>query len=96
VNVVLIPPSDVELDEAIKYYDEQYPGLGEDFYREFLRATDLVIKYPDTWRKVSDNTRRMNIKNFPYLLLYIIDGETILITCIAHQHRDPSYFADRL
>ena len=96
MNIILVPPADKELDDAINYYNEEIPGLGEVFYEEFIRAADLVSLFPSAWRKVGDNTRRAKIKKFPYLILYVVEKDCILITCVAHQHRDPRYYNQRV
>lgn len=95
MNVILIPPSDKELGEAVDYYNDQLEGLGEQFYSSFLDTVRYISRTPDVWRKVGKHTRRINIKRFPYLILYIFDDPDILITCIAHQHRNPSYYIER-
>ena len=96
MNIILIPPSDKELEEAIDYYNDQMLGLGEQFYNAFLSSVAYISIAPDVWRKVGKNTRRINIKRFPYLILYVLDGNNILITCIAHQHRNPTYYTNRV
>jgi len=95
MSVVLLPPAGDELDEAIAYYNDQLSGLGGHFYRAFLTAINCISQAPEAWRKVGANTRRINLVRFPYLLLYVVDKEDIIITCIAHQHRNPSYYLDK-
>ena len=34
MNVRLISPANVELDEAVRYYNQQLPGLGFRFFRK--------------------------------------------------------------
>lgn len=96
MNVILIPPADKELDEAIEFYNNQFPGLGDQFYCEFESTIELIKRTLYGWRKIGENTRRINIKRFPFLVLYIIDNDDILITCLAHQHRNPRYYINRL
>jgi len=57
MNIILIPPADKELDEAIDYYNDQLAGLGEQFYRSFLDTVGYISQTPDTWRKIGANTR---------------------------------------
>lgn len=95
MNIILIPPADKELNEAIDYYNDQLAGLGEQLYTAFLDTVGYISQTPDAWRKIGTNTRRINIKRFPYLILYVLDGQDILITCIAHQHRNPTYYMER-
>ncbi len=96
MNILLLPPADRELEEAIAYYNDQLAGLGEKFYYSFLDSTDYISLSPEAWRKIGKHTRRINIKRFPYLVLYVFTGEEILITCIAHQHRNPEYYTRRV
>ncbi len=65
MNIILIPPSDKELKEAIDYYDDQMSGLGEQFYNAFLITVNYISIVPEAWRKVGRNTRRINIRRFP-------------------------------
>ena len=95
MNIILIQPADKELAEAIDYYNDQLEGLGVQFYTSFLDTVGYIAQTPDTWRKIGVNTRRVNIKRFPYLILYVRDEQDILITCIAHQHRNPTYYMER-
>lgn len=95
MTIILIPPADQELIEAIDYYNDQLVGLGDQFYTSFLNTVSYITKAPEAWKKVGSNTRRINIKRFPYLILYVLDEQDILITCIAHQHRNPWFYMER-
>lgn len=96
MNIILIPPADKELDDTINFYSDQFKGLGDEFYNEFIEVCRLISRHPVTWRKIGADTRKINIRRFPFLVLYIVDGNDILITCIAHQHRNPTYYVDRI
>lgn len=97
MNVRFIFPADLELDEAINYYNYQITGLGNQFYSEVNQAIERIIKFPKAWVKVGSNTRRCLIKKFPYALLYAIyKNADILILAFAHLHRDPQFYKDRL
>ncbi|MFH0725905.1 MAG: type II toxin-antitoxin system RelE/ParE family toxin [Pseudomonadota bacterium] len=80
MNIILIPPADKELGEAIDYYNDQFSGLGEQFYTSFLDTVSYISQTPEAWRKIGANTRRINIKRFPYLILYALDEQHVLIT----------------
>ncbi|MBD3376033.1 type II toxin-antitoxin system RelE/ParE family toxin [candidate division KSB1 bacterium] len=95
MNVYLLSPADRELEDAINLYNEHFQGLGDKFFDEFIKTINLLKQTPFGWRKVGKNTRRINLKRFPYLILYIVTDEQILITCIAHQHRNPRYYIER-
>jgi len=89
-------PANVELDEAITYYDDQLSGLGFRFYQEVDAAIERINRMPEAWTKIGPHTRRCILKGFPYALLYAIETDLILITAVAHLHRDPEHFKDRV
>ena len=91
-----ISPANYELDEAIRYYDHQLPGLGFRFFQEVSAAIDRVLLLPEAWTKIGERTRRCILKGFPYAVLYVIDPEEILITAVANLHRDPEHYKDRI
>jgi mRNA-degrading endonuclease RelE of RelBE toxin-antitoxin system len=40
--------------------------------------------------------RRCRLRRFPYGLIYAIDRGDILIVAVAHAHRRPDYWRDRM
>ena len=96
MNVRLVFPADIELDEAVRYYNHQLPGLGFRFFQQVNADIERIRLMPDAWTKVGERTRRCLIKDLPYALLYAIESEEILITAVAHLHRDPEHYKDRI
>ena len=96
MKVRFISPANIELEEAVKYYDHQFAGLGFRFFQEVEAAIDRIKFMPDAWTKIGERTRRCILKGFPYALLYVIEPEEILITAVANLHRDPDHFKDRI
>lgn len=84
-----------ELEDAFEYYESQLPGLGNDFFEEFEKATQRIIQFPEAWHLFSPNTRRCQLNRFPYGILYYVEKTNITILAVAHMHRDPNYWQDR-
>jgi plasmid stabilization system protein ParE len=96
MTVRLLVPAQAELDEAIAWYAEQAPGLGDAFFIETLKAIQLVEQHPQAWHPLATNIRRCRLRRFPYSVVYTQDGADILVLAIAHQHRKPNYWKTRL
>lgn len=96
MKVRFISPANIELDEAVRYYNHQLPGLGFRFYQEVGTAIERISLMPEAWIKIGKHTRRCTLKGFPYGLLYAIEIDEILITAVAHLHRDPEYYRHRI
>jgi hypothetical protein len=96
MNIEFIEPASIELDDAITYYDMQLQGLGKKFLEEILQTVNLISIFPEVWAKNSVYTRKAVLKKFPYNLIYLKSKGIIYIIAVAHQHREPEYWIDRI
>lgn len=96
MKVRLISPANLELGEAVRYYDRQFPGLGYRFFQEISASIERIRLMPEAWAMAGKRTRRCLLKGFPYALLYVKEEKEILITAVAHLHRNPEYYKDRV
>jgi hypothetical protein len=86
----------IELDETVAYYNTESIGLGDIFLLEVLNAIERIKHFPEAWHPFSNNTRRCQLHRFPYGIIYQILDTEILIIAIAHLHRKPDYWKDRI
>ena len=86
----------LELDEAIDFYNNESNDLGAVFIQEILNALDRIAHYPDAWHPLSANTRRCQTRRFPYGLIYRKYEDFILIISVSNLHREPSHWRDRI
>jgi len=91
-----IAPASLEPDEAVTYYEHQLPGLGYRFFRETSISIERILFMPDAWPKVGERTRRCMLKGFSYALFYVQEQQEILVTAVAHLHRDPEHYRNRI
>ncbi len=84
-----------ELDDATRYYEMEYHGLGARFREEVRKAAKRISEYPEAWSVERGDVRKCILHKFPYKLLYSIEKDHILIIAVAHQHRKPDYWVER-
>jgi plasmid stabilization system protein ParE len=96
VTVRFLEIAEDELDQAVHWYAAQAPGLGNAFFIEVLSAADRVSRFPEAWHPLGGGIRRCRLARFPYGLIYTIDNGDILVLAVAHLHRRPDYWRDRL
>jgi hypothetical protein len=96
MNVRLLEPAEQELDEAVAYYNAQVDGLGDAFLLEALHVFGLVKQHPLAWHSLGGGIRRCRLSRFPYGVIYSPERDEILIIALAHMHRRPGYWRDRL
>ena len=96
MDVEFIEPASIELDDAIEYYNLQSYGLGDKFFDEVLKTIGIILRFPETWAQNTKHTRRAVLMKFPYNLIYTIHNDKIYIIAVAHQHREPEYWIDKI
>jgi plasmid stabilization system protein ParE len=96
MSVRLLEPAQAELEEAITWYAGLAPGLGDAFLIETLKSIQLIEKFPQAWHPLMPHIRRCRLRRFPYSVVYTLEGDDLLVLAIAHQHRKPGYWRNRL
>lgn len=89
-------PAKAELQEAIAFYEGRRPGLGEEFSQEVQDAVARILERPLAWTRISKQTHQCQIRRFPYVLVYQIRPELILIVAVKHHCRKPMYWRSRV
>lgn len=84
-------PAEVELDEAVRYYEDCQLGLGIDFSEDGYSAIQRACKYPEAWAVMSQNTRRCLVNRFPFGVTFQIKSGMLQIVAVANLHRRPGY-----
>ena len=86
-----------ELEEAIRWYDEQLFGLGDRLLLEVVAALALIERFPLAWNPLSMRTRSHRLNRFPYSVVYtVLEDGGLIVVAFAHQHRMPEYWQGRL
>lgn len=96
MRIRFLEVAEIELDEAIQYYNDKALGLGDDFLTEVLKALNRIARFPESWHPCSKRTRRCQTRRFPYGIIYQIRQDEILVIAIADLHRKPGYWDDRV
>jgi hypothetical protein len=58
--------AELELKEAMAFYETAQSGLGADFLAEVATTTRLIEAHPLAWMALSPRTRRCRTHRFPY------------------------------
>jgi len=96
MKVRFLSLADQEVDAAVAWYGELAEGADRDFLDELDRVVRLIRIYPLLATQIEPEIRRFLFPRFPYSLIYGIDQETIVVIAVAHQHREPRYWNDRI
>ena len=75
-------------------YEIQQEGLGREFLTRLEQAAPTILQDPNRWRRITGNYRRCLLKQFPYGIIYRIDGDTVFVAAVMHRHRKPGSWKD--
>lgn len=101
MKVSVLPEAELEAAAAASWYDDQRPGLGDDFLVDVQQALDRIGNGPaelpclESYAGAHD-IRRCLLKRFPYLLIFVYRPDEPVVVAISHARRRPSYWLERL
>jgi hypothetical protein len=92
MKVRFVSTAELELKEAMEFYEATQPGLGTEFLAEVQATTNLIKSFPQAWTRLSPRTRRCRTHRFPYGLFYQVHRDEILIVSVMDLRRDPKHW----
>lgn len=78
-----------EARDAYDYYEKQQEGLGERFKTELEKGINRLKANPELYRKIKNDIRQKLLYKFPYVIVYEVFDDTIIIYAVFHQKRNP-------
>ena len=90
------PLADAEVEAETRYYRRQASAeVSRRFVDAVEQAVRLALEYPNAGSEELANTRRLQLKGFPYSLVYRPEGDEIVVFAVAHHAREPGYWRAR-
>ena len=87
---LIIKPKATEMaKEAYDWYNEQQAGLGEIFLQELRKSYYKLESWPDAYTKIKKNYRQIILHTFPYVVVFEIIKQDIIVYSIFHTSRNP-------
>ena len=96
MRVLISPEAQREFEEAERYYKHQSPQLGDAFRAEIKEALPRIRSWPLSCPIERGDIRRLTLSRFPYKLLYSVESDHLYVIAVAHQHRAPEYWIERM
>jgi hypothetical protein len=79
----------LEYVAARRWYENQRPGLGEDFELEVDRALLRACASPKQCREVLPGIRRVRVHRFPFGIYFRVRGDLLVVLAVFHARRNP-------
>lgn len=89
--------AEIEIADAIDWYNQKEPGLGSEFRESIERAIASIDQNPLAYPVVQGSAvRRSLAERFPFLLVFTVDKDAILIIAVFHTSRNPMIWRGRV
>jgi toxin ParE1/3/4 len=95
------PEARAEFFADVDWYYEREDGIGARFETAVRAAVDAAVDSPESWAKWPDwdrepIVRSKGVNDFPYRVIYFVEGESLTIVAVAHSKRRPGYWRERV
>ncbi len=93
----VLPDAEAELLKAALWYENQRTGLGEELYDQVLATIESIGKHPLRFPlfEAAANPRQLRralVTRFPYVVIYDVRQDFVLIVAVAHTSQRPEYW----
>jgi plasmid stabilization system protein ParE len=90
------PAALAELQAAVRWYLDRSEIAAAKFVTDLDRALELVSESPNRWPRGEHATRKFVLRRFPFAIVYRETKQSTQILAVAHGHRRPGYWKERL
>ena len=86
----------LEFEEAIQWYESKQKDLGKRFRKQVVKHLKLVSQHPKWYPFEKDNIHKAYIPQFPFKILFTVEGDILIVYAIVHMRRKPNYWTNRI
>ena len=90
LKLTIDPEAQIEIEDAVDYYEEARVGLGADFYN-YLEGYFKVLTEGTIFFEIKRKPafREMPLKRFPYVIIYEHTETEIYVFSVFNTNQDP-------
>ena len=89
------PLFESDVREAVAWYDQRCAGLGNAFVEAVRQSVNNIISDPTRFSETSVGCRYVRTRRFPYVVLFDVDDDELLILGVLHTARSMQRWNER-
>ena len=94
-NLIVTAVAEDHILNACDYYETQQPGLSDRFLAELQSVYKKRSSNPQYYSYISthpgDQYRDVSLYKFPFVVIYEISDEDVIVIAVFNTHRKPMY-----
>jgi toxin ParE1/3/4 len=94
-RLVLLRAAQADIRRAALFYKRQARHLGMEFTAEVEHALSRVAENPDIGSPMRRGARKLLVRRFPYLVIYRVLPNHVVVLAVGHQRRHPDFWLGR-
>ena len=95
MKLILRSAAKADVAEAVRWYEGQRRGLGQELRVELRACLALVEENPFLHAALLEEVRRAPLRRFPYGVYYFVQASTVEVLAILHNAREPAVWQSR-
>lgn len=85
-----------DIKEVTAWYKDISQPLAVRFVSQLYDGFVKITTNPDAWFNITKRVRRYRLPDFPYLILFFIEDNNIVIVAVIHEKRSPKTWKRRV
>lgn len=95
-EVITLQSAEIDVENAVEWYEKQRAFLGLKFYDEFLLCLYKLAESPQHYGHAYKSFRQIVLPTFPYKIIYLITANEVAVYAVFHVSRNPKELIKRL
>ena len=92
----LHPDAEIDALNGYEWYADHNPTAADSFRTAVETAGRVIRRDPTVWPPHKFGTQKYRLRQFPYKIIYVVEGHQIQVLAVAHDRRRPGYWKQRL
>ena len=85
-----------DIREITFWYKGISPELGRRFVAELYNGFDRIVANPNAWFNIASRVKRYTLSHFPYLIIFQVQNDLIVLYAVIHSRRNPNRWKKRI
>jgi plasmid stabilization system protein ParE len=94
-RLVAEPRVGLDVAAAYQWYENEQPGLGQEFLGRLRAVYDQIAAGPLHYQDLRAGIRRALLRRFPYAVYFAVEGDLVIVLAVLHASRDPAEWQRR-
>ncbi len=96
LSLKILIQASIEIKETTAWYKNISPLLASRFILQLYDGFAKIIDSPYTWFNLTKKVKRYRLNGFPYLILFFIEDDKIVVFAVIHEKRNPKIWKSRI